>query len=133
MFISFFCETLVSLKAEMTMWSCVRNISTLHAHSVAKTGCICHLDPRKAFDFNVKVFQCQNSLHCKIVHTNVLQLFLAITCLSNTYTFLVKIKILLFFSCLTYSASFTSQTSLFYIADIFSFSLVNIRCMNYCI
>lgn len=56
-------------------WSCLMYVSNLHAYSISKTKWIWHLDSRKTFDFNWKVFQCQNSPYCKNVHTNFLQIF----------------------------------------------------------
>lgn len=44
--------------------------STIHSYSISKTEWIWHLDSRKVFDFNAKVFQCQNSSYYKIVHTD---------------------------------------------------------------
>lgn len=61
-------------KAEKARWSWLMYVSTLYAYLTSKTEWIWHLDSRKAFDFNVKVFQCWNFPYCKIVHTNFLQL-----------------------------------------------------------
>ena len=49
--------------------------STIHAYSISKTEWIWHLDSRKVFDFNAKVFQCQNSSYYKIVHTDFFNYF----------------------------------------------------------